>query len=156
MISNYSAERSFSKLKFIWNRLRTAMKFSVVLSVQSPKSIHMEQVASTCFCAHGPPHIKIRHWVEAIRFIWTQTIQSRMYGRGGIICSISQPRQTCPISQPRQTNRWLDSWIYTNSSLINPFRPAKAPNLAEHCNPITRQAIGLESYPNHPRIQQVL
>jgi len=36
------------------------------------------------------------------------------------------------------------------------FSPAKAPNLAEFCNPITRQAIELESYPNHPRIQQVL
>jgi len=39
---------------------------------------------------------------------------------------------------------------------VNPFSPAKAPNLAELCNPITRQAIELESYPNHPRIQQVL
>jgi len=34
-----------------------------------------------------------------------------------------------------------------------PFSPAKAPNLAELCKPITRQAIELESYPNHPRIQ---
>jgi len=40
--------------------------------------------------------------------------------------------------------------------LFNPFSPAKAPNLAELCNPITRQAIKLESYPNQPRIQQVL
>jgi len=39
---------------------------------------------------------------------------------------------------------------------INTFSPAKAPNLAELCNPITCQAIELESYPNHPRIQQVL
>jgi len=38
----------------------------------------------------------------------------------------------------------------------NPFSPAKAPSLAELCNPITRQAIELESYPNHPRIQHVL
>jgi len=40
--------------------------------------------------------------------------------------------------------------------LVNPFSPAKAPNLAELCNPITRQAIEPESYSNHPRIQQVL
>jgi len=32
--------------------------------------------------------------------------------------------------------------------LINHFSPAKAPNLAELCNPITRQAIQLESCPN--------
>jgi len=38
----------------------------------------------------------------------------------------------------------------------NPFSPAKAPNLGELCNPKTHQAIELESYPNHPRIQQVL
>ena len=37
-----------------------------------------------------------------------------------------------------------------------PFSPAKAPNLAELRNPITRQGIELESYPNHSRIQQVL
>jgi len=40
--------------------------------------------------------------------------------------------------------------------MLNPFSPVKAPNLAELSNPITRQAIELESYPNHPRIQQVL
>jgi len=40
--------------------------------------------------------------------------------------------------------------------LFHPFSPTKAPNLSELCNPITRQAIELESYPNHPRIQQVL
>jgi len=39
---------------------------------------------------------------------------------------------------------------------LSPFSPAKAPNIGELCNPITRQAIELESYPNHPRIQQVL
>ena len=39
---------------------------------------------------------------------------------------------------------------------LNTFSPAKAPNLAEICNPITRQAMELESYPNRPRIQQVL
>jgi len=38
--------------------------------------------------------------------------------------------------------------------LFSPFRPSKAPNLAEICNPITRQAVELENYPNHPRIQQ--
>jgi len=42
------------------------------------------------------------------------------------------------------------------NSVLNPFSPAKAPNLGELCNPITRQAVELESYPNHPRIQQVL
>jgi len=40
--------------------------------------------------------------------------------------------------------------------MTNPFSPVKAPNLAELCNPITRQAIMLDSYPNHPWIQQVL
>jgi len=40
--------------------------------------------------------------------------------------------------------------------VLNTFSPTKATNLAEICNPITCQAIELESYPNHPRIQQVL
>jgi len=40
--------------------------------------------------------------------------------------------------------------------MFNPFSPAKAPNLVELRNAITRQAIELESYPNHPRIRQVL
>jgi len=31
----------------------------------------------------------------------------------------------------------------------------KSPDIAEICNPITRQAIELESYPYYPRIQQV-
>jgi len=44
----------------------------------------------------------------------------------------------------------------SENNRLNPFSPAKKPNLAEICNPITRQAIELESYPNHPRIQQVL
>jgi len=39
---------------------------------------------------------------------------------------------------------------------FSPFSPAKAPNLAELCNPIIRQVIELESYPNHQRIEQVL
>jgi len=39
---------------------------------------------------------------------------------------------------------------------FNPFSPTKAPNLAELCNLIIRQAIELESYPNHPWIEQVL
>jgi len=34
--------------------------------------------------------------------------------------------------------------------------PGFLPPFLELCNPITRQAIELESYPNHPRIQQVL
>jgi len=42
------------------------------------------------------------------------------------------------------------------TNCINPFSPAKAPNLAVLCNPITRQVIELEHYRNHPRIQQVL
>jgi len=45
-------------------------------------------------------------------------------------------------------------WIIWSS--LNPFSPVKAPNLAEFCNPVTRQAIELESYTNHPRIQQVM
>jgi len=43
-----------------------------------------------------------------------------------------------------------------NPTSFNRFSPVKDPNLAELCNPITRQAIELESYPNHPQIQQVL
>jgi len=39
---------------------------------------------------------------------------------------------------------------------FNLFSLAKAPNLAELCNPITRQAIEPESYPNHQPIQQDL
>jgi len=46
--------------------------------------------------------------------------------------------------------------IATMQNSIDPFRPAKAPNLAELCNLITHQAIELESCPNHPRIQQVM
>jgi len=34
--------------------------------------------------------------------------------------------------------------------------PGFTPFFAELWNPTTRQAIELESYPNHPRIQQVL
>jgi len=45
------------------------------------------------------------------------------------------------------------NWLW---KLLNPFSPAKAPNLAELRNPITRQEIELESYPNHPQIQQAL
>jgi len=40
--------------------------------------------------------------------------------------------------------------------VFNPFGPGFTPFSAEICNPITRQAIALECYPNHPRIQQVL
>jgi len=39
---------------------------------------------------------------------------------------------------------------------LNPLGPGFNPIFAELCNPITRQAIELESYPNHPQIQQVL
>jgi len=50
--------------------------------------------------------------------------------------------------------------LYNNLNRLetgqSPFSPAKAPNLAELCNPIARQAIELESCSNHPRIQQVL
>jgi len=48
------------------------------------------------------------------------------------------------------------AFVFPMRLQINPLSPAKAPNLAEFCNPITRQAIELENYPNHPRIQQVL
>jgi len=55
-------------------------------------------------------------------------------------------------------NAWrsLTAGVENFLGYFNPFSPAKAPNLAELCNPITRQAIELESYPNHPWIQQVL
>jgi len=38
----------------------------------------------------------------------------------------------------------------------NPFSPVRATFLAELCNPMTRQAIELESCSNPQRIQQVL
>jgi len=41
-------------------------------------------------------------------------------------------------------------------NMFSPFSPAKAPNLAEIYNPITRQVIELESYPNQPPILQAL
>jgi len=47
-------------------------------------------------------------------------------------------------------------FVLRNADFFIPHSPTKAPNLAEICNPITHQAIELESYPNHPRIQQVL
>jgi len=37
----------------------------------------------------------------------------------------------------------------------NPLSPAPAKILAQVCNAVTRHPIELESYPNHPRIQQV-
>jgi len=45
-------------------------------------------------------------------------------------------------------------FIYPN--MINPSSPAKTAFHAELCNPITRQAIELESCSNPLRIQQVL
>ena len=44
----------------------------------------------------------------------------------------------------------------TRNLYSNPLGLGFTPFFAELCNPITRQAIELESYPNHPRIQQVL
>jgi len=42
-------------------------------------------------------------------------------------------------------------------SIVNlPFESRVYPFFSELCNPTTRQAIELESYPNDPRIQQVL
>jgi len=51
---------------------------------------------------------------------------------------------------------WKLLKLMKGSISFDPFSPAKAPNTAELCNPITRQAIELESYSNHLRIQQVL
>jgi len=39
---------------------------------------------------------------------------------------------------------------------LNPLGTGFTPFFAELCNPITRQAIELKSYLNHPRIQHVL
>jgi len=39
--------------------------------------------------------------------------------------------------------------------MLNPLSPAPAKILAQVCNAVTRDPIELESYPNHPRIQQV-
>jgi len=37
--------------------------------------------------------------------------------------------------------------LFRLSFVFNPCSPAKAPNLADLCNPISRQTIELESYP---------
>jgi len=42
-----------------------------------------------------------------------------------------------------------------NRPWSSPLGPGFTPFFAELCNPISRQAIELESYPNYPRIQQV-
>jgi len=39
--------------------------------------------------------------------------------------------------------------------MLNPISPAPSKILAQVCNAVTRHPIVLESYPNHPRIQQV-
>ena len=87
-------------------------------------------------------------------------------------CLVSCVMLFCPRHCPRLSLLW-DGYIpelhcqfaihtlnnitaFCICTMINPFSPAKAPNLAELCNPITRQAIELDSYPNHPRIQQNL
>jgi len=46
--------------------------------------------------------------------------------------------------------------IFASTFHFNPFSPACATFLVELCNPITHQAIELESCPNPLRIQQVL
>jgi len=38
---------------------------------------------------------------------------------------------------------------------LNPLNPAPAKILAQVCNAVTPHPIELESYPTHPRIQQV-
>jgi len=46
--------------------------------------------------------------------------------------------------------------IKENAEFFNPMSLGFTPFFAELCNPITRQAIELERYLNHPQIQQVL
>ena len=46
--------------------------------------------------------------------------------------------------------------VFRSNPSVNPFSPACATFLAEFCNPITCQAIELESCSNPLRIQQVL
>jgi len=56
-----------------------------------------------------------------------------------------------------KVHKWVDQKkIGVVINMFSPFSPAKSPNLAEICNPITHQVIELESYPNHPRILQAL
>ena len=65
-------------------------------------------------------------------------------------------------SSKREVNQEFNSMIFDNANLrrigcrINPFSPACATFLAELCNPITHQAIELESCSNPLRIQQVV
>ena len=65
--------------------------------------------------------------------------------------TVSKNRCIFPINSKMISPSFIEILL-----LFNPFSSAKARNLGELCNPITRQAIELDSYPNHPRIQQVL
>jgi len=55
-----------------------------------------------------------------------------------------------------ESHRIIFNCSKTVCMMFNPFSPAKTTFHAELCNPITCQAIELESYSNPLRIQQVL
>ena len=55
-----------------------------------------------------------------------------------------------------ESHRTIFNCSKTVCMMFNPFSPAKTTFHAELCNPITCQAIELESYSNPLRIQQVL
>jgi len=55
-----------------------------------------------------------------------------------------------------ETTLFMEIFLCKLQHFFNPFSPTCATFLAKFCNPITSQAIELESCSNPPRIQQVL
>jgi len=100
----------------------------------------------------NPGFTRLYHFVHQRNFPYSSE-EAKTVCRSCRSCAEIKPRFfTPPVQTLIKTLR-----LWDNLSLdFNPLSPAKAPNLAELCNPITHQAIELESYPNHPRIQQVL
>jgi len=58
-----------------------------------------------------------------------------------------------PVKVKKAIAYFFMSWSHLTA--FNPLSLAPATILAQVCNAVTRHRIELESYPNHPRIQQV-
>ena len=86
------------------------------------------------------------------------TVTTRVISSGDLYCCLlsrCEALRTCRSGFPIATVLKFP-WSYSIQASFDPFSPAKTPNLTEICNLMSRKAIELESYPNHPRIQQVL
>jgi len=59
-------------------------------------------------------------------------------------------------AKPINPLNYIHNHLGVQGLKVNPFSPTCATFLAELCNPITRQAIELESCSNPLRIQKVL